>query len=160
MGVKLYKWDKACVNCQHQRCSRDTANLPSLFRRATEGFLTRAWPMANVKPGFGLFSLWRTRETASVAAAAADAEPCHGKGGFALVFHIFTASCTAPLSFSAMGTESVWHEDKSRTEECQAAVVMPAELLMVDFRDTRFMWAPLALDLKQSSFKLPWGNNK
>lgn len=84
-------------------------------------------------------------------AAAADAEPCHGKGGFALVFHIFTASRTAPPSSSAVGTESVWHEDRSRAEECQAAAVVPDELSMVDFRDARFTWAPLALDLKHKA---------
>lgn len=29
---------KAGVNCRHQRCSREAATLPPLFRRATEGF--------------------------------------------------------------------------------------------------------------------------
>lgn len=56
-----------------------------------------------------------------MAAAAADAKPCRGRAGLVLVFHIFTASRTAPPCFSAVGTQSLWHEDKRRTEDCQAA---------------------------------------
>lgn len=93
-----------------------------------------------------------------MAAAAADAKPCRGRAGFVLVFHIFMASRTVPPCFSSVGTESIWHEDKRRTKDCQgsskrsaAPSLVPDELLMAVFGGIHYTWAQLALDLKNKT---------
>jgi len=90
-----------------------------LLRRGAEWFLRTS--LAEYLASLRRDRAASARGAASVAAAAADADPCHGRAGFLLVFHILTASRTAPPCFSAVGTEDIWHEDKRRTGDCQAA---------------------------------------